>query len=85
MAALLEYPADYPIKVIGKAGDDLADHLRAVVAAAVPGIALGEATVRPSAGGTYLSVTMNARLESEEQRRAVHGALAADPRVVFQL
>jgi len=28
---------------------------------------------------------MDARLESEEQRRAIHEALAADPRVVYSL
>jgi hypothetical protein len=85
MEPLLEYPTDYPLKVIGAAGDDLAAHVRSVVLAAAPGLALGEASVRPSAGGKWMSVTMTARLESEEQRRAIHAALAADPRVVFQI
>jgi putative lipoic acid-binding regulatory protein len=52
---------------------------------AAPGIALGEATVRPSSGGKYLSVTLDARLESEEQRRAIYEALKADSRVVYFL
>jgi uncharacterized protein len=85
MDPLLEYPVDYPLKVIGVASEGLAAHLRGLVLAAAPGIALGEATVRPSSGGRYLSVTMTVRLSSEEERVAIHAALASDPGVVFQL
>ena len=82
---LLEYPVDYPVKAIGIAGDDLAEHVRMLVAAAVPGVALGEATVRPSSGGKYGAVTLVARLESEGQRQAIHRALQDDPRILWQL
>jgi putative lipoic acid-binding regulatory protein len=83
--SLLTYPNDYPFKVIGNAADDFALHVRAIVERAAPGVSLGEATVRPSSGGKYLSVTLEARLESEEQRRAVYEALKADSRVVYYL
>ncbi|MEI7703376.1 MAG: DUF493 domain-containing protein [Deltaproteobacteria bacterium] len=82
---LIEYPTDYPFKVIGLAADDLEAHVRATVAAAVPGIALQGSSVRASGGGKYLSVTVDARLASEDQRAAVYRALAADPRVVHYL
>ena len=82
---LVTYPTDYPLKVIGSAADDFALHVRSLVLQAAPGVVLGESTVRPSSGGKYLSVSMDARLESEEQRRAIHEALAADPRVVYSL
>jgi putative lipoic acid-binding regulatory protein len=83
--SLLSYPTDYPFKVIGPAADDFAAHVRSVVERAAPGVSLGEGTVRPSSRGKYLSVTLDARLESEEQRRAVYEALKADPRVVYYL
>jgi putative lipoic acid-binding regulatory protein len=82
---LLSYPTDYPLKVIGTAADGFALHVRSVIEGAAPGIALGEATTRPSSGGKYLSVTLDARLESEDQRRAIYEALKADPRVVYYL
>jgi hypothetical protein len=82
---LFRYPLDYPVKAMGLAAPDLADHVRALVAAAAPGATLGEALVRPSSGGKYASVTVVARLESEAQRQAIHAALHADPRVLYQL
>jgi hypothetical protein len=82
---LLEYPVDYPLKVIGAAAEDLAAHVWAVVAGAVPGAEVGEATTRPSSGGKYLSVTVVVRLRSEDERLAVHAALQADPRVLYSL
>ncbi len=82
---LLEYPVDYPLKAIGLAADDLPAHVTALVARAVVGIEVGEVTTRPSSGGKYLAVTVHVRLRSEAERRAVHGALAADPRIVHHM
>ena len=82
---LLEYPVDYPVKVIGIAAEDLAAHVRGVLAAAAPAAAVGEASTRPSSGGKYLSVTVTVRLGSEDERLAVHAALQADPRVLYSL
>jgi uncharacterized protein len=82
---LLEYPLDYPLKAIGLAADDLPAHVTALVARAVPGIEVGEVTTRPSSGGKYLAVTVNVRLRSEEERQAVHRALAGDPRIVHHM
>jgi uncharacterized protein len=82
---IIEYPTDYPFKVIGGSADDFESHVRTVMGQAVPGVALGEATVRPSSGGKFLSVTLDVRLESEEQRRAIYEALKSDARVVYYL
>jgi putative lipoic acid-binding regulatory protein len=82
---LLEYPLDYPFKVIGLASDDFAAHVRALVQAAMPGAAAGEPELRPSSGGKYLSVTLTVRLASEDERRGVYLALSRDPRVLQYL
>jgi putative lipoic acid-binding regulatory protein len=82
---LIDYPTDYPFKVIGGSGQDFELHVRTLMGQAVPGVAIGEATVRPSSGGKYLSVTLDVRLESEEQRRAIYEALKIDSRVVYYL
>jgi putative lipoic acid-binding regulatory protein len=82
---LIEYPVDYPFKVIALSGGDLAAHVRRLVEGAAPGAAIGEPELRPSSGGKYLSVTLTVRLASEDQRRAVYLALSRDPRVVQYL
>jgi putative lipoic acid-binding regulatory protein len=79
------YPQSYPLKIIGHAALDFADHARALVERAAGAEAVEPVTVRPSGGGRYLSVTVVVVLESEEQRLAVYAALKADSRVVFAL
>jgi putative lipoic acid-binding regulatory protein len=81
----LEYPQHYVFKAIGLAGDDFAEHVRAVVARLVPDAGRGTVAVRISSGGKYHSVSVTIRLESESQRRAVYEALHADVRVVYCL
>ncbi|HZZ83033.1 MAG TPA: DUF493 domain-containing protein [Anaeromyxobacteraceae bacterium] len=83
----LDYPLDYSFKIMGLTGDDFAEHARRLVAQVVGGPAApGERVrVRASSGGKYQSVTVVARLESEEQRREVCLALHRDERVVYYL
>ena len=82
---LLVYPTDYPFKAIGLAAEDLAEHVRKTVLGAAPGAGVGAVETRASSGGKYLSVTLNVRLGSEDERRAIYAALAADPRIVQYL
>jgi putative lipoic acid-binding regulatory protein len=84
-APLIEYPLDYTFKVMGLAADDFAEHARRLVSRVVGGVAPERVTIRASAKGKYHSVSVVARLVSEEQRRAVYQALYDDPRVVYYL
>jgi uncharacterized protein len=81
---LLSYPVDYTFKVMGLAAEDFPEHARRLVAA-VAGEGAGIASTRASAQGKYHSVSVVARLVSEEQRRAIYQALHADERVVYYL
>jgi len=83
--ARFEYPLDYPLKVIGLAAGDFADHARALVERATGAVVVEPPTTRASGGGRYLSVTLLVPLTSEAQRLAVYAALRADPRVVYAL
>jgi uncharacterized protein len=83
--ARLEYPLDYGFTVIGLAADDFAEHVRRLVSRFVKDVPAGEVRVRASAGGKYHSVSLEVRLDSEEQRLAVYAALREDARVVFAL
>lgn len=82
---LLVYPTDYPFKAIGLAADDLPGHVRSTVLAAAPGVTVGAVEARASSGGKYLSVTVSVLLRSEDERRAIYAALAADARIVQYL
>ncbi len=80
----LDLPLDYPFKIMGLAADDFAEHARRLVERVLPGPA-EQVVVRRSSGGKYHSVTVVARLETEEQRKAVYALLHEDARVVYYL
>ncbi|BDG07777.1 DUF493 domain-containing protein [Anaeromyxobacter paludicola] len=83
----IAYPLDYSFKIMGLAADDFAEHARRLVAAVVgpAGAPPERVRARASSGGKYHSITVVARLESEEQRRGVYLALHRDARVVYYL
>ncbi len=81
----LVYPLEYAFKIMGLAADDFPQHALALVARVVQDVPPGRVTVRASGGGKYLSVTVIAVLQSEEQRVAVYAALKADDRIVYAL
>ena len=84
-APTLEYPLRYTFKIMGLAGDDFPEHARRLVERVVGAAPAERVTVRASAGGKYHSVSVVARLEGEDQRRAVYVALHGDARVVYYL
>lgn len=79
------YPTEYTFKIMGLAAEDFPEHARRLVARVVEEVPPERVTVRASGGAKYLSVTVVAVLQSEEQRVAVYAALKADPRVVYAL
>jgi hypothetical protein len=81
----LEYPLDYTFKIMGLASDDFADHARRLVEQLTGAAPVERVVVRASNKGKYLSVSVVARLTSEDQRRAVYQALRTDQRVVYYL
>jgi len=83
--AAFEYPLEYPFKIMGLAADDFPEYARRIVARVVAEVPAERVTVRASAGGKYLSVTVIAVLRSEEERVAVYAALKTDPRVAYAL
>jgi putative lipoic acid-binding regulatory protein len=84
-APLLEYPLDYTFKVMGLAADDFPEHARRLVARVVGDAPAEQVSIRASSGGKYQSVSVEVRLVSEAQRRAVYQVLHDDERVVYYL
>lgn len=78
---LLEFPVDFPLKIIGVRVDEFADTVTGIVLAHVPDFDPGTATMRVSSKGTWLSVSVTIRAQSRGQLQALHEALAAHPLV----
>src|SRR5690554_8121120 len=68
--SLIEYPCDFPIKVMGKAHPEFTQTLTAVVLQHDPGFDAATVEMRASKGGNYLSVTFTVRATSREQLRS---------------
>jgi uncharacterized protein len=68
---LLEFPTDYPIKVIGRPSEDFRARVHAIVLRHVPLIEPERVTERLSENGNFLSISYRIRAESREQVEAL--------------
>ena len=68
---LLEFPTDYPIKVIGRPSDEFRARVHAIVLRHVPLIEPQRVTERLSENGNFLSISYRIRAESREQVEAL--------------
>jgi len=73
---LLEFPVDFPLKVMGRRVDDFAQSVSAIVREHVPGFDPATMELRASSQGTYLSVTVVVRVDSREQLERLYRALS---------
>ena len=78
---LLEFPVDFPIKVMGRRSDDFAQTIAALVGARVPGFDPSTIELRASSRGAWLSITLMVRAHSREQLEALYRELSAHPMV----
>ena len=79
--SLIEYPSDFPIKVMGRNHPELAQTLVEVVLRFDPVFDPATVELRPSRGGNYLGLTFVVRATSREQLDALYRALHAHPMV----
>ncbi len=78
-------PGDHIFKVFGRHTPTIVQRVAAIVSASV-GTLLPEAVqVRESRRGTYLSITIVARVESRRQLEQAYAELRAEPGVLFFL
>jgi putative lipoic acid-binding regulatory protein len=73
--SLIEYPSDFPIKVMGKSHPELAQILTAVVQEFDPDFDPATVEMRPSRNGTYIGLTFTVRATSRDQLDALYRAL----------
>ena len=83
--SLIEFPCDFPIKVMGATQEGFAQAVLEVVVRHAPDFDAATMQMRPSKAGNYLSLTCTVRATSRGQLDALYGALTAHPMVKIVL
>lgn len=79
--SLIEYPSDFPIKIIGLMQDAFAQTIVDVIIEHDPSFNASKLEMRPSAQGKYLGLTAMVRATSREQLDNLYRALSSHPMV----
>ena len=82
---LIQYPCDFPIKIMGQTRAGFAQAMLEVVQRHAPDFDGAAMEMRPSKKGKYLSVTCVIRATSREQLDALYRELCDHPMVVMVL
>ncbi|CAG0981161.1 hypothetical protein MTYP_01770 [Methylophilaceae bacterium] len=78
---LIEFPCDFPIKVMGETRDDFTETVIAVIQLHSPDFDASRIEMRASSGGKYISVTCNIFVTSKPQLDDIYRALTSHPLV----
>lgn len=83
--SLLDFPCDFPIKVMGRKAPGFAQAITEIVRRHAPDFDPATVEMRPSRQGRYLSITCVVRATSREQLDALYQELCDHPWVVMVL
>jgi putative lipoic acid-binding regulatory protein len=81
----VEFPCDYPLKVVGDGAADFRDVVVAVVRVHAPDLDEARVSVRESRNGRFLSVNVIIRATGEPQLQAIFDDLKQTGRVQMVL
>lgn len=83
--SLIEYPCDFPIKVMGANVEGFVTAVTHVARQFDPGFDASTVEIRPSKGGNYLGVTITIRATSRPQLDELYRTLTTHPMVKMVL
>jgi hypothetical protein len=83
--SLIEYPCDFPIKIMGRTEPGFAQAIVAVVSRHAPDFDSSKIEMRVSKKSRYLSITCTIRATSREQLDQLYQELCDHPAVVMVL
>ncbi|MFT3813256.1 MAG: DUF493 family protein [Acidovorax sp.] len=83
--SLIEYPSQFPIKVMGLKAEGFVHAVTEVVERFDPTFDASTVELRPSSGGKYLGVTVTVTATSREQLDDLYRALTSHPMVKIVL
>jgi putative lipoic acid-binding regulatory protein len=79
--SLIEYPCDFPIKVMGEQVDGFVDAMLMIVRHFDSDWDDSRLSQRPSSGGKYLGLTLTIKATSREQLDELYRTLSTHPMV----
>ncbi len=79
--SLLEFPCDFPIKIMGKSHAEFAETIVSVVRQFDNEVDPERIETRPSSGGNYTGLTVTVRATSQAQLDDIYRALTGHPMV----
>lgn len=82
---ILEFPCEFPIKVMGKADNNFEKTALSIFTKHIPNIKEDALTIRPSSNGNYIAITITFTATSQEQLDALYLELSAHPDVLMAL
>ena len=83
--SLIEYPCDFPIKVMGQKVEGFVDAITLVAISFDAEFDASRLELRNSKGGNYQSLTLTIRATSREQLDELYRALSSHPMVKIVL
>jgi uncharacterized protein len=83
--SLIEYPVEFPVKVMGRTQPGFAQQMLAIVKKHAPDFDESTVGMRPSREGKYLSLTFTINATSREQLDALYQDLSDHPMVQMAL
>ncbi|HET6654723.1 MAG TPA: DUF493 domain-containing protein [Gammaproteobacteria bacterium] len=81
----LQFPCEFPIKIMGREALDFDAHVRAIVDRNIGPPDLLDFRRRESRNDRYVSLTVTVRATSRVQLDTLYRELTADPRILFVL
>ena len=84
-APLIEFPCDYPIKVLGSAVPELHQHVLQVMDTHAPGFDRSKIAIRDSSKGKWQSITVVIKATGKPQLEEIFADLKTSSRVKMVL
>jgi uncharacterized protein len=79
--SLIEFPCNFPIKVLGETQDDFTSEVTKTIQLNAPEFGTHLIELRGSTGGKYISLTCHVYVVSKTQLDAIYHSLTAHPMV----
>jgi putative lipoic acid-binding regulatory protein len=83
--SLLEFPTEFPLKIMGRAREGFAQTVHDIVIKHAPDYDGSTMELRPSSAGNYISVTCVINATSKEQLDALYRELTSHPDIAMVL
>ncbi len=83
--SLIEFPCDFPIKVMGESSPEFANTMLQLIQQHISGFDASHMNMRASTGGRFISLTCTAHVESKAQLDGLYMALSKHELVKFVL